>query len=38
MDEIEQLRQYIAEALPELPADIVRMIYRIIFSSESGLE
>ena len=38
MDETEKLRQYIAEALPELPADIVRLIYKIIFSSESGLE
>lgn len=39
MDEnIDHQLQYIAEALPYLPADIIRMIFKIIFHSESGLE
>ena len=34
----DQLLQYIAEALPDLPDDILQLIYRIIACHESGLE
>ncbi len=34
----EQQRRYIAEALEDLPDDVVGVIYRIVLSSESGLE
>ena len=34
----EQLYSNIAESLPELPMDILQLIYRIIACSESGLE
>ena len=33
-----QIRGYIADALDTLPSDVLKMIYRIIFSVESGLE
>lgn len=33
-----QIRGYIADALDTLPPDVLKMIYRIIFSVESGLE
>ena len=34
----EQLCGYIAESLGDLPEDILRLIYRIVAFSESGLE
>ena len=34
----EQLCNSIAEALPELPLDILQLIQRIVACSESGLE
>jgi hypothetical protein len=34
----EQLCGYIAESLDDLPDDILRLIYRIVAFSESGLE
>ena len=34
----EQLCGYIAECLGDLPEDILRLIYRIVAFSESGLE
>ena len=34
----EQLCGYIEESLDELPDDILRLIYRIVAFSESGLE
>lgn len=34
----EQLCSSITEALPELPLDILQLIYRIIACAESGLE
>ena len=33
-----QIRGYIADSLDTLPPDVLKMIYRIIFSVESGLE
>ena len=34
----ERLCGYIAESIDELPDDILRLIYRIVAFSESGLE
>lgn len=34
----EQICGYIEESLDELPDDILRLIYRIVAFSESGLE
>lgn len=33
-----QMQQLIVDALPELPADILGLIYRIVFYAESGME
>lgn len=34
----EQMRIVITEALDEIPPDVLRLIYRIVFYSQSGLE
>ena len=34
----EQMKRLIHEALDELPPDVLRLMYRIVFYSQSGLE
>ena len=34
----ERQRRYIAEALEELPPDVIGVIFRIVLGCESGLE
>lgn len=34
----DQMKVFIAESLEELPSDVIRLIYRITFYSQSGLE
>lgn len=34
----DQMRVFIGEALEELPPDIIRLLFRIVYFSQSGVE